>query len=345
MKAQNHPATAETANVAVLQRVGAAMAALQLGKPVRLLADHGASLTVVALESASDAVCEHVLVSSRRARRHGMQVDDSVGAVFLPWPKGKTPADILASPHTGALRDAGPVACAAIQLVKLAGLLPVLGVVAGSPAESIAESDIRHYAQALAENLREASRARLPLKQSENAEIVLFRAPFAQQEHLAIRIGNPEAQAAPLVRVHSSCLTGDVLGSLRCDCGDQLHAALDAMAAEGHGLLIYLNQEGRGIGLANKLLAYAMQDQGLDTVDANEALGFDADERDYTLASAILRQIGVNKIRLMTNNPKKEQALVAEGIEVAALVPLSITSNPHNSDYLKTKETRCGHRF
>ena len=163
-------------------------------------------------------------------------------------------------------------------------------------------------------------------------------------EHVALLIGAPNG-APPLVRLHSECLTGDVLGSLKCDCGPQLDAALAAIAAAGWGILLYLRQEGRGIGLVNKLRAYALQDQGFDTVDANLRLGFADDERDFGVAAAMLRLLGQPEVRLLTNNPRKVAGLEAAGIAVAEQVPLKTGGNPHNQAYLDTKRLRSGHQL
>jgi GTP cyclohydrolase II len=172
------------------------------------------------------------------------------------------------------------------------------------------------------------------------------------KEHLAITLGDlsgwgcndpPSAQPAPLVRVHSECLTGDALFSLRCDCGFQLRAALEAIAREGRGALLYLRQEGRGIGLGNKIRAYALQDKGADTVEANHQLGFPADAREYGLAVQLLRELGLCRIRLMTNNPAKLDALVKDGVEVVERVEIERGRNPHNEAYLDTKVAKMGH--
>ncbi len=172
------------------------------------------------------------------------------------------------------------------------------------------------------------------------------------KEHLAMTLGDlsgsgkndpPTAQPAPLVRVHSECLTGDALFSLRCDCGFQLRAALEAIAREGRGALLYLRQEGRGIGLGNKIRAYALQDLGADTVEANHQLGFPADTREYGLAVQLLRELGLCRIRLMTNNPAKLDALVKDGVEVVERVEVEHGRNPHNTAYLDTKMLKMGH--
>lgn len=169
-----------------------------------------------------------------------------------------------------------------------------------------------------------------------------YRTKYGQEEHIALVLGDVEGKT-PLVRVHSECLTGDALGSYRCDCGEQLHAAMAQIAAEGCGVLLYLRQEGRGIGLINKLKAYQLQDQGLDTVAANEALGFKDDLRDYGVGAQILRDLGLRKIRLLTNNPLKIVGLSGHGLEIAERVPLKMPSRPANQYYLETKRTRLGH--
>ncbi|NJS15274.1 MAG: GTP cyclohydrolase II, partial [Sphingopyxis sp.] len=179
---------------------------------------------------------------------------------------------------------------------------------------------------------------------AETAEIVAFRSPDEASDHVALVIGRP-TERPPVVRLHSECLTGDVLGSLKCDCGPQLHAALDAMAAEDWGILLYLRQEGRGIGLVNKLRAYALQDQGFDTVDANIRLGFPVEARDFAIAARMLTLLRRTRIRLMTNNPEKVAQLVAEGIEVVERLPLALPTNVHNAQYLATKRDRTGHQL
>ena len=189
-----------------------------------------------------------------------------------------------------------------------------------------------------------AARARLPVAGAENAEIVAFRTPEMPGEHIALVIGQPNGEP-PLVRLHSECLTGDMLGSLKCDCGPQLKAAIDAIAAAGWGILLYLRQEGRGIGLVNKLRAYRLQDQGFDTVDANTRLGFAVDARDFGVAAAMLRLLGQDRVRLLTNNPAKVAALTAAGVAVIERVPHHLPSNPHNAHYLATKRDRTGHQF
>jgi 3,4-dihydroxy 2-butanone 4-phosphate synthase/GTP cyclohydrolase II len=174
-------------------------------------------------------------------------------------------------------------------------------------------------------------------------KMVAYKQTTTGQEHLAIYKGTWKKDEPVLVRVHSSCVTGDIFGSCRCDCGPQLHKALEIIEKEGKGILVYMNQEGRGIGLLNKLKAYKLQEQGMDTVEANAELGFKPDERDYGVGAQILRDLGVSKIKLMTNNPKKRAGLIGYGLEIVDNVALEIKSNEHNSLYLKTKKEKMGH--
>jgi GTP cyclohydrolase II len=256
------------------------------------------------------------------------------------------PARDLASPLKGPFRTA-PVedpagAEAALTLARFAGLLPALFVGRDAAAVAVTAEAVRSAARS--ESLRIVSRAKLPTRFADRAEIVAFRAIADGAEHVALLIGEPAGEP-PLIRLHSECLTGDVFGSLKCDCGPQLHDALAAIAASGWGILLYLRQEGRGIGLANKLRAYALQDQGFDTVDANLRIGFGDDERDYAVAARMLEALGQRRVRLLTNNPKKVDGLVSEGIEVGGRLPLKSGLNPHNEAYLETKRLRSGHEL
>jgi GTP cyclohydrolase II len=257
------------------------------------------------------------------------------------------PALDLATPLKGPFQTAElcspPTARAALRLARLAGLLPALFTRRDGPAEArVTLADVDAFGHGA--DLRIVSRARLPNRFAESGEIVAFRADGDTAEHVALIIGTP-GDAPPLVRVHSECLTGDVLGSLKCDCGPQLADALAAIGQSGWGILLYLRQEGRGIGLVNKLRAYALQDQGYDTVDANLRLGFQDDEREFGVAAAMLEKLGRRRIRLLTNNPAKATALEAKGIKIVELVPLKIAANLHNQDYLATKRDRSGHQL
>jgi 3,4-dihydroxy 2-butanone 4-phosphate synthase / GTP cyclohydrolase II len=192
--------------------------------------------------------------------------------------------------------------------------------------------------------IREEVRVNMPTKYG-SFELIAFEQINTGEIHLALKKGDWQKDEPVLVRVHSSCMTGDILGSLRCDCGDQLHDALKMIDQAGKGLVLYMNQEGRGIGLLNKLKAYKLQEQGMDTVEANLELGFDMDERDYGVGAQILRQLGVSKMKLMSNNPRKRAGLLGYGLEVIENVPIEIASNPHNEKYLQTKKDKMGHEI
>ena len=243
--------------------------------------------------------------------------------------------------------EALDAARAAMELARLAGVLPAFLVdpVPAGEAQAVLSTDLAAWKDTA--RLSIAARARLPVAAAEDAEIVAFRSADDLREHVALVIGTQSGDRPPLVRLHSECLTGDILGSLKCDCGPQLDAALRAMAEEarqgGWGVLLYLRQEGRGIGLVNKLRAYRLQDQGFDTVDANNRLGLPTEARDFPVAARMLELLGVHAIRLMTNNPAKVEALAACGVTVAERVPHQLPANPHNERYLATKRDRTGH--
>ena len=181
------------------------------------------------------------------------------------------------------------------------------------------------------------------MEASEAGRLHIFRPDDGETEHYAIEIGKPDRSKPVLARLHSACFTGDVLGSLKCDCGPQLRAALAEMGTQGAGVLLYLNQEGRGIGLANKMRAYALQDQGFDTVEANHRLGFEDDERDFRLGARLLKRMGFGATRLMTNNPRKVEMMQAEGIDVVERVPLVTPTNRFNAHYIDVKRSKSGH--
>jgi GTP cyclohydrolase II len=350
-----------------MREAARAIDALRRGWPVRVAADDGA-LDLLAVETADEARLAEfdpagtaaLLISPERAatlklaNQLAAAAPTAVRIDRSPWldlPAAialADPARDLAEPLKGpfqAIPEAAPdAASAALRLARLAGLLPAF-FVAHSPGDVAAVVD----SVAIAEHdspagLVIAARARLPVAAAEDAEVVAFRSRDDAIEHIALVIGAPNG-LPPLVRVHSECLTGDVLGSLKCDCGPQLDAALAAMRDDGWGILVYLRQEGRGIGLINKLRAYALQDQGFDTVDANLRLGFAVDERDFAVAARMLALLGIDRVRLLTNNPAKVEGLAAAGIEVVARVPLAIAANPHNVDYLATKRDRTRHHL
>ena len=270
-----------------------------------------------------------------------------------PWIDGDVAMTIadpvmdLASPLKGPFTAkplAAPLAAkASLKLARLAGILPAYFVTPTGDSEAeVAAEDVDAYDDAT--HLAIATRARLPVSSSETAEIVAFRSPDEPREHVALVIGKRD-NSLPVVRLHSECLTGDVLGSLKCDCGPQLHQALHQIAGSRWGVLLYLRQEGRGIGLINKLRAYALQDQGFDTVDANVRLGFAIDARDFSVAARMLDLLGVAEVRLLTNNPNKVAGLESAGIKVAERLPIILPANPHNEHYLATKRDRTGHQL
>ena len=251
----------------------------------------------------------------------------------------------LATPFKGPYRTRAvaetAAASAALTLARVAGLLPAFFVRVGGEADThVTALDIAAHERQ--DGLAIVARAHLPVAGAETSEIVAFRSPADAAEHVALVIGAPNGDP-PLVRLHSECLTGDVFGSLKCDCGQQLHAAIEAIARNGWGILLYLRQEGRGIGLINKLRAYALQDQGYDTVESNLRLGFAIDARDFGVAAAMLRLLNQDRIRLLTNNPAKVAGLESAGVAVAERVPHALPPNPHNAHYLAVKRDRTGH--
>lgn len=341
-----------------------AIDALRRGWPVAI-AGSGGVMTVLAVETASDAAlttfpAQAMLISCERAATlkltnqlcaaaPGPVQIALAGAVDVATAMAiADPSLDLANPLKGPFRSdqlhVPDAAAAAIDLARIAGVLPAWFVAAGPVPGAVATSAAAISAFADPARLSIAARARLPVAASESGEIVAFRSPDDPQEHVALILGRPDG-TMPVVRLHSECLTGDVLGSLKCDCGPQLHAALAAIADAPWGVLLYLRQEGRGIGLINKLRAYQLQDQGFDTVDANVRLGFPVEARDFRIAARMLALLGVDTIRLMTNNPDKVARLEDAGVRVAERLPLALPTNVHNERYLATKRDRTGHQL
>jgi GTP cyclohydrolase II len=348
-----------------LSRVARAADALRAGRPVRL--EGGGAFTMLAAETLKDAAIArmrraHAVLVLSHARARTLKIHlYTPGVVALPLAADMDtmriraiadPTADLAMPLKGpfeALRNSLPDAyAAAVKLAKLAGLLPaaiVRRAGAGRDAASVSLRDILSYEIDAAASLRLVTRARVPLEGAELAELVAFRADDGAPENFAILINRPPTPGPVLTRLHSECFTGDLLGSLKCDCGQQLRGAIETIAKAGGGILLYLAQEGRGIGLINKLRAYKLQDQGFDTVEANERLGFEADERLYAIAARMLALLGYKSVRLLTNNPDKVAGLRAAGIAVAERVRHSFPANSHNRAYLKTKSEKAGHLF
>lgn len=362
---------------ASLNKVDRALSELRRGGIVVLLGQKGEAGLMMAAEAATQeglnllkqlaASRASLIVTGRRASVLGLgmaeaeavslSLDDTASAEFvlqLADPLAEKPA--MARPI--GLSSVGGSCCAgaAVRLAKLARLLPAaliapLGqgqaeqLVKAQDLLTVAVADVVAYPETQARSMREVAWARVPLQASLETRILAFRPADGGVEHLAILIGEPDPRTPVLIRLHSECFTGDLLGSLRCDCGDQLRGAIAEIAKAGGGALLYLAQEGRGIGLVNKLRAYRLQDAGLDTLDANGELGFEDDERVYLPAAEMLRQLGFKSVRLLTNNPLKVEALARHGIEIAERVPHVFPSNGHNDFYLRTKADKAGHLF
>jgi GTP cyclohydrolase II len=343
-----------------LSRSAGAIAALRAGRTVGV-----GPLVVAAVETATDDFLRIVdpdgraslLLSGARAAALGLANQrDSASSrepVLIERKEWLDPATVRGLVDAGRDFDRfgpGPLqagvlpdreaARACLALARCAGLMPALWLVEGEAALRLSSEEA--MAAASPASVTIAARATLPVDGlGVPAQIVALRAAEDGSEHVALLVGAPGGKA-PLTRLHSECLTGDVFGSLKCDCGPQLRAALRLMEADGGGIFLYLRQEGRGIGLANKIRAYALQDRGLDTVEANQRLGFADDERDYALAAAMLRALGVTSVRLLTNNPAKLAGLQEQGI-AAERNPHRLPANPHNAHYLAVKRAKSGH--
>ncbi|HEY9078570.1 GTP cyclohydrolase II [Magnetovibrio sp.] len=376
------PATRQPASLLSVDR---AVFELRRGRVVVIAAANGARALVMAAEGASPqsltdltnlaASLPDLSITRRRAEVLGLtdKSDADAGTVLALSLSGGLDAEAvlrLADPLTEAptaelerttVHDVdkhGPHT-AAVGLAKIARLLPAALVATIEDPDSkdlagwaarrnlalVDAGDIFQYERTAARTLTRVSEARVPLEDAEHTRIIAYRPQDGGLEHLAIVIGEPQPGEPALVRIHSECFTGDLLGSLRCDCGDQLRGAIQAIGASGSGVLLYLAQEGRGIGLVNKLRAYTLQDRGLDTLDANEMLGYDADERVYLPAAQMLQDLGLNQVRLLTNNPDKVAALSGCGITVSERVAHAFPSNKHNEQYLHTKKAKGGHLF
>lgn len=348
------------------EKLARARADLRMGVPIVL----SSGAVVLAAETLDAARLAHVrgfggapdlAITGWRARTlKARAYDGDVARVVLPsdvsltWVRAiADPADDLRNPMKGPLQtrrdgDANPHR-AAIALCKAARLMPAAIVLqVGDAARFANEHSLTMVTDGAALDtglspLSPIISARLPLEVSEAGRLHIFRPEDGAEEHYAVEIGQPARDKPVLSRLHSACFTGDLLGSLKCDCGPQLRGALAQMGTEGAGVLLYLNQEGRGIGLANKMRAYSLQDQGFDTVEANHRLGFDDDERDFRIGAEILKRMGFGSVRLLTNNPAKIERMRAEGIDVVERVPLKVGETAHNHGYLATKAAKSGH--
>lgn len=348
---------------------------LRLGVPVVLTHGDDAALVVAVEVLTADRLAamvsfgavSEIALTRHRASVLGLQNLPVAKVLCMDLPANIDLADLyaLADPKLSGEQTAAPLIAgaqpdilagrpihqAAIALAKAAQLLPAALVV---PLEDGVAEALRHglcmidagdvlseFKTARAQH--PVSSAALPMAAHAAGRVHVFRPDDGGIEHYAIEIGKPDSARPVLVRLHSACFTGDVMGSLKCDCGPQLQAACATMAEGGAGVLLYLNQEGRGIGMANKMRAYALQDAGYDTVEANNHLGFDDDERDFRIGSALLAQLGITSVRLLTNNPAKVRILQAHGIEVVERVPLEVGKTDQNAHYLATKALKSGH--
>jgi GTP cyclohydrolase II len=357
-----------------LARVERAAYELRCGRPVFVLDSTDRAAVILATEMATEAKVlaladlvggqmPHVVLTHHRAETLKIRLY-TPEVVRIPYPDWLSASQIrqladpqfdLADPMRGPFvaerEDVEESVAGGVKLAKIARILPstlsslVPAIKIGTHPDIVAvnAADISNYDIRAASALKRVTAAKVPLEGAENARIVAFRPEDGGIEHLAIVIGDPDTSGPTLVRLHSECFTGDLIGSLKCDCGDQLRGAIAQIGKEGSGVLLYLAQEGRGIGLINKLRAYALQDQGFDTVEANQRLGFEDDERNFLAAAEMLRQLGFSKVRLLTNNPRKVAQLEEYGIEVVERVTHSFPTNEHNEHYLAIKAEKSGH--
>lgn len=349
------------------ERLARARSDLRMGVPV-VVFDGTHSALVMAAETLTPERLANVVgknavlaITSHRAKTLKVAAyDGDLARVSLPndasldWVQALAdPADDLRAPLKGPFKTqrdgASIVHRAGIALSKAARLLPACIVMPLNHGSDFAlQYDLTRVAAETVlttamSPLDPVIAARLPLDVSEAGRLHIFRPEDGAEEHYAIEIGAPDRAKPVLSRLHSACFTGDVLGSLKCDCGPQLRGAMAQMGAEGAGVLLYLNQEGRGIGLANKMRAYSLQNQGFDTVEANHRLGFDDDERDFRIGADILHKLGFSQVRLLTNNPAKVAKMESCGLTVTERVALKVGENRHNEAYLATKATKSGH--
>lgn len=343
-------------NREVINRVERAVADLRRGKPVIMEGKKPVLIQAVEgvdlpeLKAYFGTGCRLLIAPARYAALTGKAAKAKAYAADIAL----TPAGIRHLPEYVGLETgkAKPPAfsavtdAAALTLMKHAELLPA-ALTGEAPKKSdyveVSAKDIAYYEEAVAYSLEVVCTAPLTLKDANKAEIIGFRPASGGREHYAIVVGNGLKVKNPLIRVHSSCYTGDLLASLTCDCRDQLHEAIHFMADEGGGIVLYLMQEGRGIGLVNKLRAYHLQAEGLDTVEANRALGFDDDERPFLVAAEMLKRLKVKQVRLLTNNPRKVKELQRFGIKVSARVPHVMQAHEHRARYMASKSSRLGH--
>jgi GTP cyclohydrolase II len=345
-----------------LVAVDRAISELRAGRPVLLRSGERLALALSAELADGELVrrlddlaqgCAHLVLSAARLRRLGAKSRGETGIFAMPTID-------LARVETLALKTDGkvdaPVAPAsdidnaALELTRLALVLPaailvpvLAEAIAGEPLVEVAIEAVIGYRAAQVASLTIVGRAPVPLEGAPDTEFVVFRGGEGLRDQVAIIVGNPDLSSAVPVRLHSACLTGDLFGSLKCDCGDQLRETVQWMAETEGGILLYLDQEGRGNGISNKMRAYKLQSQGWDTYDADEVLGFDLDQRHFDFAATMLKQLGVTRVTALTNNPLKIGAIKAAGLEVAATQRVLGRPNVHNVRYLASKRDRAGH--
>jgi GTP cyclohydrolase II len=345
--------------------VSRALSELQARRPV-VVTTPGETLIVLPVEGLDDQrlqefalLCSpnipQLIVTQQRAHAIGIETSTPMALPLSRTVDASGIFELVAgnkSDFTARAEAASYAATAAIRLVKLVRGLPAIltarmSAIDADMARSIfvVEADaVNRFAAGSTNTLAVVSEASVPLASGTPARFVVFRDALGTDQ-VAIIVGKPDQSKPVPVRLHSACLTGDVFGSRRCDCGDQLQLAIARLVRLGGGVVLYLAQEGRGIGLANKMRAYRLQDSGLDTRDANTALGFEDDERDYGVAALMLRTLNYTRIVLLTNNPAKLDGLTKAGIEIAARIPLEAPITPHNKHYLTTKAVRSGHKL
>ena len=334
---------------------------IRSGRPV-IVAASGARAIVMTAESLDPRSVGEIeefaagrallLLSAPRLRRLGLDRNEA-GAVALPeidLARISTLVFDIEAHVDAPVAPLGDLGQAAMELIRLALVLPAILLIEIEPGESAGAAlfsadarDILSYRDAQTQSLHVVSRAPVPLEGAPETEFVVFRGGEGLRDQVAVIVGHPDLEKPVTVRLHSACLTGDLFGSLKCDCGDQLRLTTRYMAEHDGGVLLYLDQEGRGNGLANKIRAYHLQAQGFDTYDADEVLGFDHDQRHYDFAAAMLKQLGITRVRLMTNNPAKIAALGAAGLEVVSAQRILGRKTDHNVRYLATKRDRSGH--
>jgi GTP cyclohydrolase II len=343
-----------------------ALAEFRSGRPV-VITGHGETALALPVDGMSDErlasyrdlckpIVPHLVLTHRRAQALGLR---SEGPIGLAVSDGDGAAAIFALAADARVErkldimPAGPLAGAAVELAKLAQRLPALMVADGAvvrtdacdpPLLSVTADAITQFRRAAIDSLAVAAEADVPLNGGLPTRFVIFRDAVGGSQ-VAVIVGTPDVSQPVPLRLHSACLTGDVFGSRRCDCGDQLRLALSRLDDLGGGIILYLEQEGRGLGLSNKMRTYQLQDAGLDTLDANATLGFDDDERDYGVAARMLQILGCKRVRLLTNNPAKLDGLAKAGIEVLGRIPLHGPVNADNRRYLTAKATRAGHKL